>query len=74
MLKYGCGFMDLKFLYEYMYRRELKLLYDITLLENNLHYLQADYVDHLEMILAKCKLETAQQIFNDIYLILKNFS
>ena len=62
---------DLTPLYQYMYLKEIRLDNAYIQLENNLGLRQADYVDHLDMILQKHEIEVTNQIFADIRLILR---
>lgn len=62
---------DLTPLYQYMYLKEIRLDNAYIQLENNLGLRQADYVDHLDMILQKHEIEVTNQFFADIRLILR---
>jgi len=59
--------------YEYMYRKEIKYLNDVIQLANNVHYRDADPVDHLEMIMAQTRLATVREEYDRIRLIFRRF-
>ena len=54
------------YLHEYMLRQSVRYENDFVQLINNVTYRYADAVDHLEMILAQCRIYTASKIFGDI--------
>lgn len=60
-------------LYQYMLNKEMFLLNDVIQLNNNVAYREADYLDHLEIILAKNKLEAAREIFKDLRFLLRTY-
>ncbi|HBN82380.1 MAG TPA: hypothetical protein DDZ89_00900 [Clostridiales bacterium] len=62
---------DLTVLYQYMMFKEARYYNDVVQLYNNVCYRKADPVDHLEMIMAQTRLATAQEIFNDIYKVIR---
>lgn len=53
-------------LHQYMYRKIVKYENDVTLLNNNIVYRQADPIDHLEMVMAQVRLATVEEIFSDL--------
>lgn len=53
-------------LFEYILHKEQFLKNDLIQLENNLNYRNSDCLDHLEIVIAKVKIETAQQVFEDL--------
>jgi hypothetical protein len=62
---------DLTVLYQYMMFKEQYYSNDITQLCNNVSYRNADALDHLEMIMAQVRLATAQEIFSDMYKLMR---
>ena len=58
-------------LLEYMNHKTVYYENDIIQLHNNVTYRKADPVDHLEMIMARVRLETAQMLFRDIYRLIR---
>lgn len=64
---------DLTPLYQYMYLKEIRLDNAYIQLENNLGLRQANYLDHLEMILQKHEIEVTEQIFSDVRQILRRW-
>ena len=57
-------------LQEYMYRKSLRCEDDVTQLANNVTYRGADPIDHLEMIMARSRLATVEEIFADLRVII----
>lgn len=62
---------DLTVLYQYMMSKESRYSNDVIQLGNNVCYRKADPLDHLEMIMAQTRLATAQEIFRDIYRVIR---
>ena len=60
-------------LLEYMYRKEDFLSNDVQQLANNVQYRMADPVDHLEMIMAQTRLQTAKELCKDILQIVRRW-
>jgi len=60
-------------LYQYMMNKEMYYYNDTVQLRNNVQYRTADPLDHLEMIMAQIRLETAKSVFQEIYLILREY-
>lgn len=60
-------------LYQYMWEQETRYDNDLIQLYNNVSYRKADALDHLEMIMAIVRRDTARQIFRDITAILRNW-
>lgn len=56
-----------------MYLKEIRLDNAYIQLENNLGLRQANYLDHLEMILQKHEIEVTEQIFSDVRQILRRW-
>lgn len=54
-----------------MYNIENRLENDIIQLDNNVKYRKADPLDHLEMIMAQVRAQTAHDIFRDILRLMK---
>ena len=60
-------------LYEYMLNKENRLENTVTEYANHVVYRKADAFDHLEMIIATVRLETAKEIFAEQGRILRNW-
>lgn len=60
-------------LYEYMLFEEQRARNDMIQLYHNVAYRDADHLDHLEMILARHRLEVAQEIFVDVRWIIRTY-
>lgn len=60
----------LEVLYEYMHRKADRLEADRDRLYENVQLRRADPLDHLEMILAETRLETAKELFADEFQLL----
>lgn len=56
---------------EYLLYEQARLEDAYIQMENNIGLRGADYVDHLEIILAKCRIDTALDISTDIRSILR---
>nr|DAW66247.1 MAG TPA: hypothetical protein [Inoviridae sp.] len=46
---------------------------DIIQLDRNVTYIEADNLDHLEMITSNVRLATAQEIFKDIRFLIRTY-
>lgn len=55
---------------EYIFRKSHYLESDLIELNNHTVYRTADPVDHLEMIMAQVRAQTAEEIFTDLFQIL----
>lgn len=60
-------------LYQYMLNKEIFLMNDIIQLDRNVTYIEADNLDHLEMIISNVRLATAQEIFKDIRFLIRTY-
>lgn len=57
-------------LYEYIERQSTRYENDVIQLDNNVMYRTADPLDHLEMIMAKTRLFTADKVFGDLRFVI----
>lgn len=55
---------------EYIFRKSHYLESDLIELNNHTVYRTADPIDHLEMIMAQVRAQTAEEIFADLFQIL----
>lgn len=62
---------DLTVLYQYIMHKEMYYYNDVIQLGNNVSYRKADPLDHLEMVMAQVRLETAREIFNDMHKLMR---
>lgn len=57
---------NLKYLYEYILNKDAALQNDIIQLNNNMAYRETDYMDCMNLMIAKCRYDMAAQIFKDL--------
>lgn len=62
---------DNSLIWQYMMNKESRLKNDVIQLGNNITFRNSDPLDHLEMIMAQTRLQTATDIFDEIALLLK---
>lgn len=60
-------------LYLYMNNAQLRIENDLVQLGNNLRYRDVDYLDMLEYILARHRLEVARELFTDLRWVVQTY-
>lgn len=60
-------------LYEYLWFQEVRDLNYVIQLANNVHFRNADPVDHLEMIMAQARLQKTRELSQDLHRIFRGY-
>ena len=57
---------DKVLMYEYIIHKTVFLENDLIQMKNNVSQRECDMLDHLEFIIARCRMETADEIFYEM--------